>query len=207
MPADIRCVIFDFYNILCSDLYFRHLGQQFCDMATNAIFSKENISRWSTPWCCGRLSSVDISDYLSGLTGITAERILSALDEGCANLHLNPNIWRFAQAQRAQGRRTVLATVNMDVFTRVVAPAHGFDRVFDVVVNSADYGTEDKNVLCEIAFSQLDGCTFANSLLIDDWPVAINAFRARGGMTYQYTTDEAFAEWEEKAWNSVQLIT
>jgi len=44
----------------------------------------------------------------------------------------------------------------MDAFTRVVVPAHGFERVFDVVVNSADYGTEDKNALCEIAFGQLD---------------------------------------------------
>jgi len=117
------------------------------------------------------------------------------LDAGCANLQLNPAVWRFAQAQRTQGRHTALVTVNMDVFTRVVVPAHGFDRVFDVVVNSADYGTEDKNALCEIAFGQLDDCTFEDSLLIDDMPKCLDAFRARGGMAHQYTTDAAFAEW------------
>ena len=63
-----------------------------------------------------------------------------------------------------------------------------------------DYGTEDKNALCKIAFDRLDGCTFANSLLIDDSPKVIDAFRARGGMAYQYTTEAAFAEWEMDTW-------
>lgn len=198
----LHCIIFDFANTLCSELYFTPLGTDFQAVVKEAIFTGENKARWASPWCCGRLSSADIADYLSGLTGITAERILSALDEGCANLQLNPAIWRFAQAQRAQGRHTVLATVNMDVFTRVVVPAHGFDTIFDVVVNSADHGTEDKNAVCEIAFSRLDGCSFENSLLIDDMPKYLDAFRARGGMAYQYTTDAAFAAWEQSTWRA-----
>ncbi|HEY3375973.1 MAG TPA: hypothetical protein VGL77_00640 [Armatimonadota bacterium] len=194
----LRCIIFDFAGTLSPTPYFWPLGADFCRVVTEAIFTGENKTRWAGPWCCGTLSSAEIADYLAPLTGITPERILAGLDAGCADLQLNPAIWRFAQAQGAQGaqgRRTVLATVNMDVFSRVVVPAHGFDRVFDVVVNSAEYGTEDKNALCEIAMAQLEGCTFANSLLIDDRAKYLDAFRARGGMTYQYTTDEAFAEW------------
>ncbi|HEY3418073.1 MAG TPA: hypothetical protein VGM23_14435 [Armatimonadota bacterium] len=190
----IRCVIFDFANTLCSEFYFAPLGEKFQAVVKEAIFTGENKERWSGPWCCGTRSSVEVADYLSGLTGITPERILAALDEGCANLQLNPAIWRFAQAQRVQGRKTALVTINMDVFTRIVVPAHRFGQVFDVVVNSADYGTEDKNALCEIAFAQLEGCGFASSLMIDDWPTVIEDFRARGGIAYQYTTDEAFAE-------------
>ena len=194
-PSNIHCIIFDFYQTLCSDDYFKPMGPEFLQIVEQAICHGENKKRWASRWCCGTLSSADIADYLAGLTGHTPERILSALDEGCAHLHMNPAIWRFAQAQRALGRATVLATVNMDVFTRIVAPAHDLHRVFDVVVNSADYGTEDKNALCEMAFNRLDDCTFANSLLIDDTPHVIDAFRARGGTTYQYTTDEAFAQW------------
>lgn len=190
--SNIRCIIFDFANTLSPTPYFWPLGPGFCEVVTTAIFSGENKVRWASPWCCGTLSTEDITEYLSGLTGISSQLILSALDKGCTNLHLHPNIWRFAQAQRALERRSALVTVNMDIFTRVVVPAHGFDQVFDIVVNSADHGTEDKNVLCEIAFSQLDGCTFENSLLIDDGAGVIDAFRARGGMGYQFTTDEAF---------------
>jgi FMN phosphatase YigB (HAD superfamily) len=190
----IRCIIFDFFNTLCSELYFSPLGQDFGAVVTEAIFTGENKTRWASPWCCGSLSSADIAEYLSGLTGIMPDHILAALNDGCAHLRLNPAIWRFAQSQRAQGRSTALVTVNTDVFTRVVVPAHGFDRVFDVVVNSADYDTEDKNALCEIAFVHLDGCSFENSLLIDDETKNLNAFRARGGITHQYTGDEVFAE-------------
>lgn len=193
----LRCIIFDFAGTLSPTPYFWPLGEEFCAVVTQAIFTGVNKTLWASPWCCGTLSSADIADYLSGLTGLAPERILTSLDEGCANLQLNQAIWRFAQAQRAQGRRTVLATVNMDVFTRAVAPAHGFDLVFDVVVNSSDYGTENKNALCEIAFQQLGDCSFENSLLIDDMPKYLNAFRVRGGMSYRYTTDEAFMEWAQ----------
>ncbi len=151
----MKCIIFDFANTLCSELYFGPLGKEFQAVVKDAIFTGENKVLWARPWCCGRLSSPDIAEYLSGLTGLTPERILAGLDEGCAHLQLNPAIWRFAQQQRAQGRRTALVTVNMDIFTRVVVPAHGFDQVFDVILNSADYGTEDKNALCEMAFSRL----------------------------------------------------
>jgi len=195
MLSNTRCIIIDFANTLCSELYFAPLGEDFQAVVRAAIFSEENKERWATPWCCGRLSSEDIATHLAGLTGITPDCIISALAEGCAKMHFNPAVWRFAQAQRELGRSTVLATVNMDIFTRVVVPAHGLDRVFDVVVNSSDYGTDDKNALCEIALAQLDGCTFANSLLIDDSVAAIAAFRSAGGMAYQYTTDAAFAAW------------
>jgi len=201
----IRCIIFDFANTLCSEYYFAPLGAEFQAVVKEAIFTGKNKARWASPWCCGRLSSADVAEYLSGLTGVTPERILAGLDEGCANLRLNPAIWRFAQAQRAQGRQTALVTVNMDVFTRIVLPAQGFERVFDVVINSADYGTDDKNALCEIAFSRLDGCTFENCLLIDDSPTVIDAFQARGGMTYRYTSDKAFAEWEVNRWKCLAL--
>jgi hypothetical protein len=191
----IRCVVFDFANTLSFTPYFWPLGPEFLAVVTEALFIGANKERWAMPWCLGDISSGDVADYLSGLTGLSAERILQGLDEGCASLQLNPELWRFAQSQRALGRHTVLATVNMDVFTRVVVPAHGFNEVFDVVVNSSDYGTEDKNALCEIAFSRLHGCTFENSLLIDDSTTFVDAFEARDGHAYHYTTDEAFAEW------------
>jgi FMN phosphatase YigB (HAD superfamily) len=193
----IRCVIFDFADTLCSVPYFAPLGQEFCEVVTEAIFSGENKARWATPWTSGILSSEDICIYLSGLTGITPKRIFTALEEGCSNLNLNPAIWQFAQSQRKQGRQTVLATINMDIFTSIVVPTHKFDKVFDVVVNSADYGVDTKIELCEIAFSHLNCCSFENTLLIDDSSKSIESYKARGGMAYQYTTDEAFVEFTQ----------
>lgn len=191
---EIACVIIDFANTLSNSAYFWPLGAEFCSIVTERIFTGDNKALWASPWCCGRISSEEVADHLATVSGLTRAEVLQGLNDGCANMKLNPVIWGFAQAQRSQGRRTVLATVNMDVFTRIVAPAHGFDIVFDVIVSSADYGTEDKNELCEIAFSQLEGCTFGNSLLIDDSAKVVEAFRKRGGRAYHYTSDEALAE-------------
>ena len=197
MSPTTRCVIFDFANTLSHTPYFWPLGPEFLTIVTEGIFAGDNKALWASPWCRGEISSEDIAKRLSGLSGLTPQRILKGLNEGCANLQLNPAVWRFAQAQRSQGRHAVLATVNMDVFTRIVAPAHGFNRVVDLVVNSSDHGTDDKMTLCEIALRQLDGCTFEDSLLIDDSAGATDAFRERGGTVYHYTSDEAFAKWLE----------
>jgi len=194
----IRCILFDFADTLCSELYFTQLGPEFQSLATEAIFAGRNKSRWSVPWCRGTLTSKDIAEHLSQLTEINPKRIPASLDEKCSHLEFNPNIWRFAQRQRAQGRHTAIVSINFDVFSRVVVSAHKFDRIFDVVVNSADYGVDDKIVLCAIAFSRLEGCTFDNSLLIDDQIKNVEAFRKRGGMAHQYTNDDKFLEWERK---------
>lgn len=202
----IRCVVFDFANTLSFTPYFWPLGSEFLAVVNEAIFTGENKALWAGPWCRGELSAEDIAEHLSGLTRIPTRRILEGLNKGCSKLQLNPAIWRFAQAQRAQGRHSVLATINMDVFTHIVVPAHGIDRVFDEVVNSADYGTEDKITLCEIAFGRLENCTFQNSLVIDDSAGVIDAFRKRGSFAYQYTCDEAFAKWAARFENGDEAI-
>jgi FMN phosphatase YigB (HAD superfamily) len=197
----IRCIVFDFAATLCSELYFLPLGTEFLNIVQEEIFKRGN-EQWVDPWIRGELNSTDIADYLSTLTDIPAEHILSGLDEGCAQLNMNPAIWLFAQVQRKLGRQTALVTLNMDVFSRVIVPAFGFDQIFDIVVNSADYREDNKIKLWEIAFTQLEGCSFENSLLIDDGIKNIANFRAHGGMAYQYTSDDAFIEWETNEWTT-----
>lgn len=199
---DISSIVFDFGGTLSSQSYFHVLGLEFCRVVDVCIWG-EGEADWCDPWVRGEKTSVEIADYLAGLTGIDTARILAALDAGCARLALHPAIWRFAQAQQAQGRQTALVTLNMDVFSRVIAPSLGFYKVFDVVINSSDYRTDDKVRLWELAFAQLDGCTFANSLLIDDKQKYVERFQACGGQAYQYTTDAAFAKWEQSAWRRV----
>ncbi len=204
--AHIRCIVFDFGGTLSAHPYFHALGPEFCQVVDTRIWG-DGAADWCDPWMRGDKTSADIADYLAGLTGLSAPRILAALDAGCARLTLHPAIWRFAQAQRARGRQTALVTKNMDVFTRIVVPALHFAQVFDVIINSSDHRTDDKELMWERAFAQLDGCAFENSLLIDDKLKYIERFQARGGMAYQYTTDAAFAEWEVTVWNERIRLT
>jgi len=190
----IRCVVFDYGDTLSSDHYFKALGPDFDALVDREIFS-DNTPTWCDPWARGELTAEIVADHLAGLSGLSPEHILEQLAAGCARQALHQAIWQFAQAQRKLGRKTALVTLNFDIFSRVIVTALGFDRIFDVIVNSAEYRTDDKARMWEIAFSRLDGCDFANSLLIDDKAKYTERFRARGGMAYQYTGDEDFARW------------
>lgn len=192
----IRCILFDFADTLCSVPYFTGISPEVLEIVRTVIFGSGK-AQWADPWMRGDLTSVEIADYLARRTGVAPEVLLAQCEQNCARLPLNPAIWRFAQAQRGQGRLTALVTVNADVFSRVVVPALRLAEVFDVVVNSADHHVTEKLALCEIAFRRLNGCDFSNSLLIDDHPENVAAFRARGGQAYCYTTDETFAEWAD----------
>lgn len=192
--AALRAIIFDFGGTLSSQPYFHRLGSAFLEVVNTRIWG-DGEAEWCDPWVRGEKTSAEIADYLAALTGIDAAHILHELNAGCAALDLHPAIWQFARAQRARGRQTAVVTLNMDVFTRVIAPSMGFYEVFDVVVNSSDHRTDDKIQLWELALTQLDGCTFANSLLIDDSEKHVARFQSRGGQVYRYTTDAAFAAW------------
>jgi hypothetical protein len=68
--------------------------------------------------------------------------------------------------------------------------------VFDVIVNSADYGEVDKRKLWPVAFERLGlEIGYTNSLLIEDGEVEPAWFRAAGGMAYQYVGEDGLRGW------------
>lgn len=194
-PTEVKCVVFDFAGTLCSESYFRPLGAAFLDLVAERVFGHSS-EQWADPWMRGDISSHEIAAHLSRLSGLTEDAILDGLHDGCRTLGFNAAVWAFAKAQEREGRKTVLATANMDVFSEIVVPSHSLSIVFDVVVNTSDFGTLEKEVLWQEAFHRLgDGITFSNSLLIDDSPRMISIFRDMGGAAHQYTNDSEFQHW------------
>ncbi|MCP4641799.1 MAG: haloacid dehalogenase-like hydrolase [bacterium] len=194
-PDTITSVIFDFDGTLCSGRYFAPLGADALRRIGRLVFG-ENSARWADPWMRGELTCRDIAGYLSGHLDLSEDHILSALREGCANLTFNPAVHAFARQQREAGRKTALVTANMDVFTEVVVPAHGLDALFDIVLNTADHGTLDKDVLWRKAFATFGPeHTYASSLLIEDNPKMTALFESLGGNAHQYVEDGAFRMW------------
>jgi hypothetical protein len=109
---------------------------------------------------------------------------------------INPAVREFAVAQKAGGRKTALLTDNTDVFTRVVVPSHGLERLFGVIQNSADYHEIRKELLWPITFERLGGgIGYANSLLIEDGENEPALFRALGDHAHQYSNDADFLKW------------
>lgn len=194
--ARIRCVVFDFGFTLSSDLYFTLTPPGYPhwrDIIQRQIFEQRPIVH---AWMTGDLTLVDVARIVGQHVDLPLPTIVETMKRGCLNMTFNPAVWAFARAQRYHGRKTALVTANMDVFTEVVVPAHRLDAVFDVILNTADYHELRKDVLWDHAFVMLgEGIGYTNSLLIEDGPVDPALFRARGGVAYQYETDERFRAW------------
>lgn len=188
-----KCVVFDFHGTLCSELFFQELGDTALACIQGLLWGEDQTLL--DQWMAGRVSASVIADHLATPLGFAAHEIEQALRTGCRRLTLNDAVWRFAQAARAAGKRTALVTVNMDVFSEAVAPSHPFDEVFEVVVNSADYGVTDKLRLWPIAFEVLGDVDYADSFLIEDGECSPRKFTEAGGRAYQYTDDAAFSVW------------
>lgn len=194
-PTQINSVLFDFSGTLSSGRYFAPLGQHALDAISELVFGNNSI-HWADPWMKGELTSDDIASYLAQKLGKPKERIVSALHEGCSTMELNPAVQYFAAQQRAGTRKTALVTMNMDVFSDIVVPAHRLDCLFDLVLNTADYRTLDKSILWRKALSEFGPeYSFATSVLIDDSPRMISHFRSLGGQAFQYEGDESFQMW------------
>jgi hypothetical protein len=195
-PGQIKCVVFDFGFTLSPDYYFNVTPPgfpQWHEVIQKEIFGTPSLV---IPWMKGELTSLDIAGVLSKHIPMDIPMILTTMEEGCRHMSFNPAVWDFAVVQKAAGRKTALVTDNMDVFTKVVVPAHGLDRLFDVIINSSDFHEIGKELLWPIAFERLgSGIGFTNSLLIEDGETEPTLFRSLGGSAYQYSNDEAFLKW------------
>ena len=202
-PGQIKCVVFDFGFTLSPDYYFKISPPgcpQWHEVIQKYIFGEPSIV---VPWMKGELTGLDIAGMVSTHFPLDIPTIAATMEKGCQHLNFNPAVWDFSVAQKAAGRKTALVTDNMDVFTKVVVPAHGLDQLFDVILNSSDFHEIGKDVLWPIAFERLGGgIGYANSLLIEDGETEPAMFRALGGYAHQYLNDEQFLVWLSLNWST-----
>jgi len=196
LPSPLRCIVFDWGATLSPDLYFSvaPLGYpDWRDTIQARIFNHKEIVG---PWMAGNLTMADIACELQSEIDLDIPTILHYMEIGCRNLAINRAVWDFAVAQRRAGRATVLVTGNVEVFNSIVVPDHQLTRLFDVIVNSHNHKTTDKEILWPIAFEGVSpDIGYHNSLLIEDSPSNVARFRANGGVAHQYTDDGAFQAW------------
>jgi FMN phosphatase YigB (HAD superfamily) len=189
-------VVFDYGFTLSSATYFNVVPPEcprWHELIQEHIFAHPTLV---DEWMAGEHTLVELASILAPHVGMDVPTIVHTMEEGCRSLASNQAVLDFALAQRPSGRKTALVTGNMDVFDAVVVPAHGLDRIFDVILNSYDYRELDKRVLWPIAFEQLGpGIGYHNSLLIEDSLSSVRRFRAAGGTSYRYQGDEGFLEW------------
>jgi FMN phosphatase YigB (HAD superfamily) len=78
--------------------------------------------------------------------------------------------------------------MNVDVFSRFVAPHYRLHDLFDVVVSSSDERCLDKPLLWDKALLDWD-VPIERSVLVDDNRLHRQRFRRMGGIALRYETD------------------
>jgi len=192
--TSIKCVVFDFGFTLCSDPYFKIAPAEYPSLRgviQEHVFQEPSIVK---PWMEEKLAIKDIDRVVLNHIPMDVPSIISLMEKDCLDLQFNQAVRDLAVAQKTAHRKIAQVTDNMDIFSSMVVPCHQLGYLFDVIVNSFDYGEINKEKLWSIAFERLgNGIGYPNSFLIIDGgnntPVM---FRALGGLPFPYSTDEIF---------------
>lgn len=202
-----KCVIFDFANTLSGSHFFCTKPAscpEWYDLFQDKIFSS---ATKLTAWCRGELNARHVAEITQEQIGWSVDEILLEMEKGCQNLEFNNEVLLFARSLKANMIPVGLVTNNIDLFTTFVVPTYGLDRIFDVIVNSADQHTDDKRILWDRALKKLCGVVdYSNTLLIEDgekWPAE---FEKSGGTAYRYLNDAKFRTWlQEVGYDSIMF--
>ncbi len=103
-------------------------------------------------------------------------------------MKLEEKVKDIAESLKCTGKKIGIVTDNMDVFTEITVPNHHLNMLFNVIINSADYGMlkRDKDSkLFDIALTAL-GEKIENSLMIDDSKSTIELYKKKGGHGFVY---------------------
>ena len=192
----IDCFVFDFGGTYSSAPYF-WVGPEVCAdwrvLFERYVFEDRDIF---DGWMDGRLGARDVAKMMAGYVQMDVGDVLMWMEKGLRDLSCNEAVVRLAKTVKKLGKKTVLVTANIDLFSSVIVPDLGLENCFDVIVNSADYGDLDKAVLWPIAFDRVGGDVgYAQSFLIEDAPHQVALFRQLGGMAHHYESDEGLLQW------------
>lgn len=176
----------DWYKTLSSSRFFvdnQAENAQWCKIFRKRIF-KDNADLLDD-WLVGKITTHDI---LSRVSRNEAEyqRAFDLLKRSCEKMQFDSE--RFLpliKKLRSKGYKVVVATDNMDVFTKYAVPALKLDKYFDGVISSAELGITKKEIINGRlpffdSFLNVYGESYENAFLFDDRPDIINQCQIAG---------------------------
>lgn len=194
-PAQVETLIVDFDGVLCSDFFYHTLdgtNPDLYDRINREVFRGDKTL--VRAWMRGETTTEDVHATLAQRFRVPAPFLDAALRQSIEAMHLNAPLLTLVREVRAALGRAVLLTDNMDVFRRVTVPTFHLDQQFDAIVTSCEEGKlkgDDWFALLDLALACVNG-TWPSTLVLDDWPLLVDAARARGG--HAVLVDRASAE-------------
>lgn len=184
----LRAVIFDYGLTIGREYYFNRKHPRvdnWSDLIQEIVFLDHEFSQ---QWMVGKKNVKDIAMTIASRTGVDETEILTFLKDGCKSIAENEDVISLARKLAQTGIPIALVTLNFDIFNEILIPHHGYSEIFNVIINSCDYGTIDKTSLWPIAFNAMgSNISYGDCLLIEDRKCETDRFVALGGHAIQYT--------------------
>jgi len=184
-----QTIFFDFDGVLCRGRFYeKSLLPEYSEVydwiQTNIFDNKDLVQKWMR----NQISSVGINELVAENTGIDYEILNKLYKESIRKIKLEKEIRNLAESLKLSGKKVGIVTDNMDVFSQIMVPNHQLNKLFDVIINSADHGMlkkDENGKLFDIALIAL-GERIENSLMIDDSESTIELYRQKGGQGSVY---------------------
>ena len=189
MRQSFKSVLFDFDGVLCNGKFYEKTlqpdYQAVYDWIQSDIFGdKELVHKWMR----NQITSPEINKLISERTFIEYGILEDLFECSVRQMELDNDVLDLVKALKLSGKKVGIVTDNMDVFTQITIQNHQLDKLFDVVINSADHGLlkkDDHGKLFDMALSLLDE-SIENSLMIDDSATTVDLFKQKGGQGFVY---------------------
>lgn len=195
-----QTVLFDFDGVLCHDRFYEKTllpdYQNVYDWIQANVFGDDEIMQ---KWMRNDIKSNGINKLIAENTGIAREVLDSLYMKSVRMMELDGRVENLAKSLKLSGRKIGIVTNNMDVFSEITVGEHQLDKLFDIIVNSADYGRlkkDNNGGLFDITFAVLNE-TIKNSLMIDDSASVIELYERRGGKGFLYKDFEELKSFME----------
>ena len=189
----IEVVLFDFDGVLCHDRFYKEIllpqHQELFEWIQNNIFNNKNLFH---QWMRGNINTKSINKIIAEGTGHKEDFLNDMLLKSLEKIRLDEKMFNFAKSlKEVYGKKIGIITDNMDVFSTVIVKKHKLDEVFDVIINSADYGClkiEQNGKLFDKALSALNE-KIGDCLFIDNSTQKVDFFKQKGGQGFLYNNN------------------
>lgn len=136
-------------------------------------------------WMRGSISSEQVNTFLSQKLDVNPERLWKIFVKNCVHMKFDDQLRQQIKRLKKHSH-VILATDNMDCFSRFTVPALGLEKIFDRILNSSDLGYHkaEKDGATFLMCSKLFNVPMKNAFLVDDSIKSCEYFNMLGGKAY-----------------------
>ena len=204
-----KIIFLDWNKTLSSTRFWEQLSDpthelnQLFTKIESVLFNKDyNIVN---PWMLGKITSEEVCKFISQKIGVEHSVLQKELKRSCVNMKfINDNVTKILRQLKMQGVVLVIATDNMDTFSKYTYPTINKYSLFDGYLNSYDIGCFkydflDNRLPFFDSYLHTHGYSYNDVVLIDDSLEKVGNFERLGfkiiNVNDSFPVDKALAKY------------